>query len=358
MPVLIRINKKIKKTGKKEYFYYIVENRTLIKGGQRKTVRNYLKSLGRITKTQAYIELGRFVSNQKELVVKKQKIPFDEAVLKTEIELQQEVGINISLRTFQDFKERIVKCNEYFNTFSLNEISYRDIENFKEHLIKKGLGNRTINIVLVQLRKVFKWGLKHEYTNEIPLVEYLLERKANVIDRLTRLEIQNILDCSQNEKVTFYIRFMLLTGMRPNELHKLKWEHTYLDGGYIHVISDNKRKRGRKIPIQHELKKLIEDWKSSSLSSDIFVSPYLNRHSVATLFRRLGEKCNISLTAYKLRKTFASIMAENGVDRGKLAEIMGNSIATGEKYYIDVQHQHLRDEMKVMGNVMNEYGGK
>ncbi|MCP4049449.1 MAG: hypothetical protein GY730_01920, partial [bacterium] len=63
MPALISIAKFIKKSNKKEKFYYIVENYTTIKDGKKSNKRKILKSLGRISKRQANIELSRFVDN-------------------------------------------------------------------------------------------------------------------------------------------------------------------------------------------------------------------------------------------------------------------------------------------------------
>ena len=40
------------------------------------------------------------------------------------------------------------------------------------------------------------------------------------------------------------------------------------------------------------------------------------------------------------------MMAEAGVDRGHLAELMRHKISTGEKYYIAVRHQFLQSPTK------------
>lgn len=357
MPVLICVSKKVKKSGKKEPFYYIVENKSVVENNMRKRKRVYLKSLGRITKTQAHIELDRFISEQKKINEKSNSISFSDAVAKAKVELKKEVGVNITDATFQDFRNRISKCIKFFDAFEIHKISYKQIESFKQELINHGLANRSINLVLIQLKKVFKWALRNEYIKYMPLIEFLSQKKANIIDRLNSEQIKIILDSTKNEKIKFYIRFMLLTGMRPNEFQKLKWKNISLEEGYIHVISDNKNKKGRKIPVLPELRKLIHSWRDENYILNENVSPYVNYDSVIKFLARIGGECGIKLTSYKLRKTFASIMAESGVDRGKLAEIMGNSIATGEKYYIDVQHQHLREEMAVMDNTMSSLGG-
>ena len=350
MPTLVCTSKKIKKTRKKEKFYYIVENKLIQENGLKKNKRTMLKSLGKVSKAQAYVELDRYNNTHQKNT--DSPISFTNAVKLSREILKKEVGVNSKQRTFELFEYGIVKSESFFKNFKLKDIIHKDIENFKTNLLQKGLSNRSVNIVLVQFKKVFKIAINQQWIESIPNIQPLSQKKANKIDRLSQKEIQTVLSTCENKKVSFYIQFMLLTGMRPHEFHHLKWHHIYLEKSFIHIISDNKNKRGRKIPIPAPLNNIIVDWQQSIYNQSDYVAPYQRRDSINSLFTRLGKKCNIKVTSYKLRKTFASIMAEQGVDRGKLAEIMGNSIATGEKYYIDVQHQHLKEEMDVMANVM------
>ncbi|MCP4049240.1 MAG: tyrosine-type recombinase/integrase [bacterium] len=347
MPALITKEKFIKKTNQKEKFFYIVENYTEIQDGKKRYKRRILKSLGRISKRQANIELSRFIDNP---VAKLENIIttnilFTAALKIIDDSIKKTININIKESTYESFQYGVNFCEKYFLNHMLKDIGFIEIENFKQWLEEKKLSARSKNIVLIQLRKIFKYAVKRQWIKFIPLIESVKESKSNIIDRLTNEEIALILECD-NQKLKFYIKFMLLTGLRPAEFKILKWSHISYEEKYIHIISDNKLKKGRKIPLDQQLEKTLIDWKESIFCFDEYVSPYRRPDSVVKLLKKHGKKYGINLNSYTLRKTFASIMAENGVDRGELAEIMGNTIATGEKYYIDVRHQHLMSAME------------
>ncbi len=351
MPTLIHVNKKIKKTGKKEKFYYIVENTTEISEGKKKIKRRYLKSLGRVTKSQAYIELDRFINSPDQGLNLDVNILFKDAVIEFENYYKKEVGISIRQRTFDDFLYHKKKLLNFFGSIELIKINLDHIQQFKDENLK-GFSASAGNHYLYDLKKVFKYGIEKKWINSIPYFSTFKATTQNTLKRLTEDEIKTVLNHA-NPNLKFYIEVILNIGLRPKEMKHLKWKHVNFKDRYIHVISDNSQKKGRKIPMTDKVKALLSE-RLAIINNAIMVSPYKDTDGVNSSMRRLSNKTGVKLDSYKLRKTFASIMAERGVDRGQLALIMGNTIATGEKYYIDVRHEHLREEMKVIESVITK----
>ena len=90
------------------------------------------------------------------------------------------------------------------------------------------------------------------------------------------------------------------------------------------------------------------EWKGICKST-VYFSPYLNKWALRSALNRLMKQTNIhKLNPYIFRKTYGCIMAEAGVDRGQLAELMRHSVATGEKYYISVRHQFLQKSAGIL----------
>ncbi|MCP4049391.1 MAG: hypothetical protein GY730_01615, partial [bacterium] len=236
MPALITKEKFIKKTSQKETFYYIVENYTEIQDGKKRYKRRTLKSLGRISKRQANIELARFIDNpiaKLENTINTNML-FTTALKIVDDSIKKTININIKERTYELFQYGANFCEEYFFNHILKDIGFIEIENFKQWLEEKKLSARSKNIVLIQLRKIFKYAVKRQWIKFLPLIESVKESKSNTIDRLTDEEIALILECD-NQKLKFYIKFMLLTGLRPAEFKILKWSHISYEEKYIHI---------------------------------------------------------------------------------------------------------------------------
>lgn len=365
MPTLKKVSKLIKKTGRTETYWFIVENYT--EGSIKK--RRYLKNLGRSpydnparTLKWANLELARFTDNPIKTGTK--SITFREAVELTRESLRNKIGIEIKKNTFDLFEYGISFCLEYLGEKRINEIGYQDIEGLKLWLArkevsrnnKKLLQNRTINLILLSLSKVFKFCVRANLLVHVPLIDTCKEKVKCQIDRMTKEEIQAML-AIPNPNARFLFKLLLLTGMRPQDAKNLRWAQVNFDQGYIEIISDNRRKRGRKIAITDELAVLLRDFKATQCADPVYVSPYRHTSTVTNTFKKFAATLQppIKIYCYKIRKTYASIMAENGVDRGMLAVIMGNSVAVGEKYYVDVvdvNHIYLKPEMQKISGVL------
>ena len=169
---------------------------------------------------------------------------------------------------------------------SPDQIKHETLEKIKAACLAKGLSNRTTNIVLIELKKVLKFAIKREFLHSLPPFEMLSQRVNNEILRLTAAEIRTLLKNAGYE-VGFYITLMINTGMRPHECVKLDWGNINIPAGTITIISDNKLKRGRTIPINEPLKKALENHPIKTGR----VSPFSRSDVAGKKLLALGRRC-------------------------------------------------------------------
>ncbi|MCA8940221.1 MAG: tyrosine-type recombinase/integrase [Planctomycetes bacterium] len=139
----------------------------------------------------------------------------------------------------------------------------------------------------------------------------------------------------------------MLTGMRKSEVLHLRWGDVHLDRGVIEVRASEgfKPKRGeeREIPLEDcpTLVSLLQSLHSER-SDSIYViagdSPTAPRNLRQSSWKRLAERAGVPDANIKdLRSTFATCVGRGMpkmADRYLMAERMGHSVTTAERYYV------------------------
>lgn len=329
---------------KSKTYVYIVENNTYTDKltGKKKSKRTYLEKLGLlgkdVSKSEAKIALSRYMD-------RKQPLTTDITIsllLDEYLEFyKSQVGNGVKQKTYDLF----VFNTRYLNMLKykkVRDIKFQDIENLKNHL-KEKVGNRTINIFLVQLRKILKYAIRKEYLSALPPIDAMKETSKEIA-RLSLEDIKRLIDnASENMKV--YITLMTFSGMRPQECVNLTWDDVVIEkkDKFILIKSDNKLKKGRKIPLHPNLEEFLLELPRETQ----FVSPYRTTSGARCVLKRLGDRLGITVTPYTLRKSFTSLMVESDASPFELAKMLGHaSIKTTYKYYVDIEQKKLSQEMK------------
>lgn len=146
------------------------------------------------------------------------------------------------------------------------------------------------------------------------------------------------------------------TGARPfSEIGKVTAETVDLEDGSITLTEwKNKKKTGKKrtIYMTPALKSLVERLVARHPSGPIFRNRFGNawrRDSVAVNLTRLAGKLKIpQINAYCLRHTYITDCLAKGMSASIVAELVGNSVKTIEKYYdhLDQKKDVLKDAAK------------
>ena len=327
--------------------WYIIEYYTedaIDDEGQPKKVKKkrYIENLGDISQTQAKTRLAQYNALNKGK--SKLKLTFEDAYNEFNRHYETLIGKNITQRTYDIFSLHIKKAKKYLGSVQLDELDFEAIEAFKLHLCEnKKLSNRSINMHLTELKKVLEYSLDRDWIRDLPRIKRLSEAKPDYeIEYLTKEEIETLLKKAQDEQ-RLYLNLMIYTGMRPHEAILLTWDKINLKQGYIDVVSDNRLKTGRRIPLHSRLKEALE----KADRSDIYVSPYRTADYASKAMRRLENRTGIKCNPYKLRKTFGSILAQAGANNMALATLMGHSqLQTTYQFYARLNDDNLKNDIE------------
>ncbi|NIP37621.1 MAG: site-specific integrase [Candidatus Dadabacteria bacterium] len=139
---------------------------------------------------------------------------------------------------------------------------------------------------------------------------------------LSNDEFQKLYNCSTDSLKAFLL-IAVNTGMRPNEIFKLKWKHVDLKQRYIN-ITDSKNGDSRIIPINDVLYDCLNGLKKANehVLTHIDGNPVKsNKVAFSSALSKSGiEHCRV----YDLRHTFASNLVMSGVDIVTVKELMGH----------------------------------
>jgi len=143
---------------------------------------------------------------------------------------------------------------------------------------------------------------------------------------------------------------ILETGMRPEEVYRIKTENVFLDQGYLYNPFGKTKAAKRKIPLNSSaidiLKKRIQDAEGTYLfphRSDVN-EPMLKANNAHD--RALTKSGVKTFRLYDLRHTWATRAAEAGIDVGTLASLLGHSKLVMVMRYVHPGESHRVEAVK------------
>lgn len=260
------------------------------------------------------------------------------------------------------------------------EVEESDVQKFVFEKLEQGLSQKTIMDILIVLKMILKFGVKHRYLScrEIEIeIKFPTQRENEGLEVLSRSNQRKIMDYIE-KNFTFKnlgIYICLSTGLRIGELCALTWDDIDEDNGVIlvrktiqriYVIDDVKKRTEliidtpktknsiRDIPMTSDLIKIIKSIKKIVnneyyvLTNDI--KPTEPR-TYRNYYKRFMKKFDIpDLKFHGLRHSFATRCIEGKCDYKTVSVILGHSnISTTLNLYV---HPNLEQKKKCI-NQMN-----
>jgi integrase len=151
------------------------------------------------------------------------------------------------------------------------------------------------------------------------------------------------------------IEVALLTGMRREELLSLRWDQ--VRDGLIHIGSEAKGGKGRKIPINQKLAEVLKRQRQMNqlISDYVFCDGEGKRfYDVRGAFRGACRRAGIDygqdggFTFHDLRHTFASWLVMRGVGLMAVKELLGHASLTMTMRYAHLSPGHLQEAVGVL----------
>ena len=226
--------------------------------------------------------------------------------------------------------------SKYFpNDICIEDLDYKQAQQFRTYLIDQDLSNKTINLYMRQLKSIFGEYEKLDIIAKNPfLVKPLPESRATKI--FTNKNIQDIFTSTKfTEEEILILKIALYSGMRLEELGTLRLNNIE-DNCFIAI--DAKSNKEKIIPIHHIiLDEILLRAKSKHRSEYLLFKNYKSQGRIEAIRGSLNRKlkAEYDLTAHKTRATFRTFLENTEAKESFINELMGHSQSgTGNKSYV------------------------
>lgn len=211
----------------------------------------------------------------------------------------------------------------------------------------KVLAENTISNYLSALSSFYNFCVDEEYLDKSPIKTRWYPRLSKPVPKyLEKEEIVTVR--SECEKELFrnrvIVEFLLATGCRIGEVHKLNIKEVDLENRSARVVG-----KGKKIRTVHFTEKcalLLERYLESREDDHpaLFVNKYETRFSMSGMRRRIqqiGKQVGIPLHPHRFRHTFATELMAKGADISFVSNVLGHSDLEPTKVYAQLPEREL-----------------
>lgn len=231
----------------------------------------------------------------------------------------------------------------------LKDVTYKDCRKFISNLSKQAYSRASINRKITSIRSLYNFLLKNEVVTHNPVarVSYLKKEKK-LPSFVEEKKMNSLLDSDdvfgddfEGVRNKLIIELLYCTGMRLSELVNLEIKDIHLYRQEIKVTG--KRKKQRLIPLQKEIKGLLEIYlrKRSDIScvdQSLFVTKNGKKAYSKLVYRVVNRYLALITTLQKksphvLRHSFATHMLNKGADLNAVKEILGHSNLSATEIY-------------------------
>lgn len=268
----------------------------------------------------------------------------------------------VSERTWRQRQYKVAGIMEDLGHLHLDEITTPVVNEWLELLqtdgapLKKGgrgrpleLGSAALNDYLVTLKAIFRVAVENHYIDQVPF-----RNKLAPIDLATDREAwspamkQRLLRVASEHDPGMHrlAEFLILTGCRPVEALRLRWEHVQEVPSPTITIT-GKGLRFRKLPLIGELAEFFRRLPKQGEA----VFPVENGETAGERYKfwpqkrweRICELAKVPSVAYDLRHTFITEMVVKGVPLPMIAKWAGNSVRVIEERYSHLSPEYLAE---------------
>ena len=217
--------------------------------------------------------------------------------------------------TLRHFERLVGRCNS--KQIKQNAIDKYILERGKEVI------RSTLNKDIRNLKAFINWCRGNRYVNgEIKI--RLLKEDERPVKPLTKVQIKKLLSTSKPYKtLRMRILFALGTGLRRGDIESWRVSDIDFENSYVTTRSKKTRKsmgsRPVPVPIMAELKKYVSalDAEQEKTFNDNF-----SRYRWVKIRQKLGLD---DFKFHDLRKTFGSVLAQNGVSTAVTQKLLEHS---------------------------------
>ncbi len=249
----------------------------------------------------------------------------------------------------------------FFGDLTLLSISRKKISGYKVLRRDEGAKPATINRELAMFSKAFNLAVDEwEWLKDKPFPKISKEEENNERDRWMTKDEERVLLESCPKWLREIVVFALNTGLRQDELLSLQWPRVNLFRKTI-LIQKTKNGKPKTIPLNQIAIDVIEqksEEKVRKLKNDfVFISSHgtkIDRHNLRRAFNNAVKNAELAnLKFHDLRHTFATRLAQKGVDLYMISKLLGHEDIRMTQRYSHHCPESLRAGVSVLESDYN-----
>lgn len=235
---------------------------------------------------------------------------------------------------------------------SLNKIGREEMVKFVDALRDQGYSAGTIHVVKCTLRSLLVFAWERGHKSEMPPVVKSDTIRNGRIRFLTYEEEAQVLSFMRSagwEPYAEAIEFLIDTGCRKEEMHKLEWQDVDLKTGRI-TFWETKTNTPRTVRMTERVQNFLRVRKLRATKKQVFdgVSPNVLYRSWWTTRDALGFASDRQFVIHALRHTCCTRLLGAGVDIRTVQQWMGHSSLAVTQRYAHFIPQRLDDAVKAL----------
>lgn len=251
----------------------------------------------------------------------------------------------------------------------LDQISAERSAGFVAVRLAEGLENGSINSSLRVLRRILRLASEWGDIDIAPKIEML--RGESRRERVVTVEEESLYLAACTPLLADVATILFDTGVRPDELHRMRWEHVSWNSGRNGTILIAKGKTAaarRQIPMTLRVREVLSSkWKSQDRPGIGWVWPSATKtgHIDHSTTRKQHRKAlTVSkvrpFVLYSLRHTFLTRLGASGCDVWTLMRIAGHSSIAISSRYVHPSEDTVLDAMEHLpvGGYKNRHTGE
>lgn len=254
-------------------------------------------------------------------------------------------------KSYRVSKKHILK---FFGEMTLKEVTPKQISRYKMQRLAKKRKPATVNREIAVLSKAFSLAFKEwEWVLNNPVAKISREKENNLIDRWLTYEEEKALLAKSPEWLREIFIFALNTGMRKGEILSLAWKDVDLFRKVL-IVRETKNKTPRTIPLNKAVMELLKQKAKVRQLQIHFVfhsqanSRLMERNLSRAFYRALELSEVKDFRFHDLRHTFATRLAQNGIDLYKISKLLGHKDITTTQRYAHHCPESLREGVEVL----------
>ena len=288
----------------------------------------------------------------------------------------------------------------YFGEQTLiTAIKADDVESFVLAQKRRGVANKTVWNLVVDIRALFNWAMKHNLARENPVSKADLSAIKNRKPKKSALDLKDI-EFVASVLAGYdrtYFNFMRYTGLRMDEANRARWEDIDFNGGWIQVRGTKTEGSADIIPLAPALRADLERHRRNYPDTDLIFAgrsyqtcgkqiysrrryfekiqhltariryaqahPELTPMQVMKAVKAEKYKGGVKLTAKDLRDVFGTVVMDNVRNADTARRLMRHTSLQTTTKYMRLVKDRMQNAVRFLGkpedkNLEADFGGR